>query len=83
MDPEHGMREEVFAKLGDEKGLAIVTKPSPKSQSETWAIRPNQTCQVARKGSFREVSYCTTIVSFVLLVRLAEPEANVPVTVKV
>jgi hypothetical protein len=27
MDPEHGMREEVFAKFGDEKGLAIMIKP--------------------------------------------------------
>jgi hypothetical protein len=27
--------------------------------------------------------YCTTIVRFVLWVRVAEPEANVPVTVKV
>ena len=29
------------------------------------------------------VSYCTTIVRFVLWVRLADPEANVPVTVRV
>jgi hypothetical protein len=49
MAPERGMREGVRAKLSDEKGLAIMIKPSPRSQSETWAIRQNQTCQVVRR----------------------------------
>jgi hypothetical protein len=57
MDPEHGMREEVFAKFGDEKGLAIMIKPFPRSQSETWAIRRNQISQAVRKGSFCELLY--------------------------
>jgi hypothetical protein len=29
MDPERGMREEVFAKFGDEKGLAIMDQTPP------------------------------------------------------
>jgi hypothetical protein len=37
MDPQHGMREEVFAKVGDEKGLALMIKTLPRSQSWTWS----------------------------------------------
>jgi hypothetical protein len=36
-----------------------------------------------RVGVLSIVSYCTTIVRFVLWVRLAEPEANVPFTIMV
>ena len=53
-DPEHGMMEEVLAKFGDEKGLAIMIKPLP-GRKATWAIRRNRFLRQFRKGSFCEL----------------------------
>ena len=47
MDPEHGNEGRGFAEFGDEKGLALMIKPSPALKGETWAIRRNRTCQIA------------------------------------
>jgi hypothetical protein len=54
MDPEHGMREEVFAKFGDEKGLAIMIKPFQVAKRDL-GHPPEQISQAVRKGSFCEL----------------------------
>jgi hypothetical protein len=59
----------------DHKDREHFCKKRPGSSAGTILLR-----QVVAANS---LSYCTTIVRFVLWVRVAEPEANVPVTVKI
>ena len=70
----------------DGNGYAVTGLAGPPAPPRVSKARPRPSAGtrfVRRFVKAASVSYCTTIVRFVLWVRLAEPVANVPVTVKV